>query len=191
MPAGGAAETLLSGGASRKEGLTESESWGLVQLSTYPCSVRPKLLLPCVRLARSSSGETLVFSECHIVMSLGGLRLVLTHLAKRQRYVSDSCLSCWEGRRNASNISNCRDKAGTVKCSTFTVVSGEAMATIKTATLTFRIEPGLKEALRIAADLEHRSIANMVEVLIRDHCERQGIAIVHSVEAENSNGAHS
>jgi len=29
------------------------------------------------------------------------------------------------------------------------------MATVKTATLTFRIDPGLKEALRIAADQEH------------------------------------
>ncbi|AVR66274.1 hypothetical protein B7D75_04510 [Pseudomonas paraeruginosa] len=65
------------------------------------------------------------------------------------------------------------------------------MATVKTATLTFRIEPGLKEALRTAADLEHRSIANMVEVLIRDYCERHGIAIVHSETAEDSNGAHS
>ncbi|EPY8494687.1 hypothetical protein AB8Q16_04930 [Pseudomonas aeruginosa] len=65
------------------------------------------------------------------------------------------------------------------------------MATVKTATLTFRIEPGLKEALRTAADLEHRSIANMVEVLIRDYCERHGIAIVHSEESEDSNGAHS
>lgn len=37
------------------------------------------------------------------------------------------------------------------------------MAAAKTATLTFRIEPGLKEALRAAAEQEHRSIANMVE----------------------------
>lgn len=51
------------------------------------------------------------------------------------------------------------------------------MATIKTATLTFRVDPGLKEALRIAADQEHRSIANMVQVLIRDYCEQRGIAI--------------
>lgn len=51
------------------------------------------------------------------------------------------------------------------------------MATAKTTTLTFRIEPGLKEALRAAAVREHRSIANMVEVLIRDYCERNGIAI--------------
>ncbi len=51
------------------------------------------------------------------------------------------------------------------------------MSTGKTSTLTFRIEPGLKEALRAAAEREHRSIANMVEVLIRDYCGRNGIAI--------------
>ena len=51
------------------------------------------------------------------------------------------------------------------------------MATAKTTTLTFRIEPGLKEALRTAAAREHRSIANMVEVLIRDYCGRNGIVI--------------
>lgn len=51
------------------------------------------------------------------------------------------------------------------------------MATAKTTTLTFRIEPGLKEALRAAAAREHRSIANMVEVLIRDYCERAGVVI--------------
>ena len=51
------------------------------------------------------------------------------------------------------------------------------MATAKTTTLTFRIEPGLKEALRTAAEREHRSIANRVEVLIRDYCGRNGIGI--------------
>jgi len=65
------------------------------------------------------------------------------------------------------------------------------MATIKTATLTFRIDPGLKEALRIAADQEHRSIANMVEVLIRDYCEQRGIAIPPSEETRNNHGARS
>lgn len=65
------------------------------------------------------------------------------------------------------------------------------MATIKTATLTFRIDPGLKEALRIAADHEHRSIANMVEVLIRNYCEQRGIAIPPSEETKNINGVRS
>lgn len=55
------------------------------------------------------------------------------------------------------------------------------MATTKTTTLTFRIEPELKEALRMAAVQEHRSIANMVEVMIRDHCNRTGISIAESV----------
>lgn len=51
------------------------------------------------------------------------------------------------------------------------------MATTKTATLTIRLDPGLKEALRAVAQVEHRSIANMIEVLIREHCEKNNIAI--------------
>ena len=66
-------------------------------------------------------------------------------------------------------------------CSTLQYICSEppkaVMPSTKTATLTFRIDPALKEALRTAAQQEHRSIANMVEVLIRDHCVRQGIAI--------------
>jgi hypothetical protein len=56
------------------------------------------------------------------------------------------------------------------------------MASTKTTTLTFRIEPELKEALRTAADQEHRSIANMVAVLIREHCARKGIGIPLQVD---------
>ena len=51
------------------------------------------------------------------------------------------------------------------------------MATTKTATVTFRIDPAVKEALRAAAAREHRSIANMVEVLIRDYCAKNNISI--------------
>ena len=54
------------------------------------------------------------------------------------------------------------------------------MATNKTTTLTFRIEPELKEALRTAAQQEHRSIANMVSVLIRDYCKLNNIPISES-----------
>jgi hypothetical protein len=52
----------------------------------------------------------------------------------------------------------------------------DAMAASKTATLTLRIEPEIKQALQRAAELEHRSIANMIEVLIREHCKVKGIA---------------
>ncbi|HEY8886884.1 MAG TPA: hypothetical protein VIM35_00220 [Gallionella sp.] len=42
------------------------------------------------------------------------------------------------------------------------------MAAAKNATLTFCIEPGLKEAM-CAADREHRSIANMAAAMFRDY----------------------
>lgn len=59
------------------------------------------------------------------------------------------------------------------------------MATAKTTTLTFRIEPELKEALRTAAQQEHRSIANMVAVLIRDYCGRNDIDIQEVQASDN------
>ena len=65
------------------------------------------------------------------------------------------------------------------------------MATSKTATLTLRIDPDLKESLRAAAEHEHRSIANMIEVLIRSHCERHGIEVLRAAEKINGNGVHS
>lgn len=53
---------------------------------------------------------------------------------------------------------------------------------MKTATLNLRISPVLKEAARIAANREHRSIANLIEVLIRQHCEQTGITIPDQAE---------
>ncbi len=51
------------------------------------------------------------------------------------------------------------------------------MSPSKTATLNLRIDPRIKEAARIAALQDHRSIANLIEVLIRKHCEVNGISI--------------
>ena len=51
------------------------------------------------------------------------------------------------------------------------------MPTNKTATLTLRIDPESKEALRVAAQKEHRSISNMVEFLILDHCNANQIPV--------------
>jgi len=47
----------------------------------------------------------------------------------------------------------------------------------KTATLNLRIDPDLKKAVQTAAEREKRSIANLVEVLIRKHCEAAGVPI--------------
>ncbi|RLA52948.1 MAG: hypothetical protein DRR42_06135 [Gammaproteobacteria bacterium] len=51
------------------------------------------------------------------------------------------------------------------------------MSPKKSATLNLRIDPFLKEAVREAALRDSRSVANMVEVLIRKHCEEVGISI--------------
>lgn len=51
------------------------------------------------------------------------------------------------------------------------------MSPKKTATLNLRIDPMLKEAARVAALREQRSVANMIEVLIRKHCEEVGIPL--------------
>ena len=51
------------------------------------------------------------------------------------------------------------------------------MPSKKTTTLNLRVDPALKEAIRQAAVRENRSVANMVETLIRRHCEDVGIPI--------------
>ena len=47
------------------------------------------------------------------------------------------------------------------------------MTANKTATLNLKITPELKQTLRTVAKQEQRSLANMVEVMIRDYCECQ------------------
>jgi len=47
----------------------------------------------------------------------------------------------------------------------------------KTTTLNLRIDPIIKEAARIAAARDHRSIANFIEVLIRRHCAAADIPV--------------
>jgi hypothetical protein len=51
------------------------------------------------------------------------------------------------------------------------------MAPNKSATLNLRIRPNLKDALRTAAHRQNRSIANMVETMIQEHCRTHDIAI--------------
>ena len=64
------------------------------------------------------------------------------------------------------------------------------MARTKISTLNLRIEPGLKDAIRRAADREHRSVANMVEVLIRRHCDANDIPVPQQTarSSRKSNG---
>jgi|GEM_PF-2354315 len=47
----------------------------------------------------------------------------------------------------------------------------------KSANLNLRIAPGLKEALRALAAREYRSIASMIEVMVRERCATSGIDV--------------
>lgn len=56
------------------------------------------------------------------------------------------------------------------------------MPPTKTATLNLRIDPAVKEAARIAALHQHRSVANLIEWLVRQHCATAGIEIPTQAE---------
>lgn len=56
------------------------------------------------------------------------------------------------------------------------------MAPKKTTTLNLRIDPALKDAARVAALQDHRSVANLIELLIRRHCAEAGISIPEQPE---------
>lgn len=51
------------------------------------------------------------------------------------------------------------------------------MAPLKSTNLNLRIAPEVREALRQAAEKEHRSISNMVEYLIFNYCQVNGIEL--------------
>ncbi|MBA1332616.1 hypothetical protein QQ73_16515 [Candidatus Endoriftia persephone str. Guaymas] len=59
------------------------------------------------------------------------------------------------------------------------------MAETKSTTLTVRVHPAVKESLRAVAEQERRSLANMIEVMIRDYCGRSGITIADSSPTES------
>lgn len=49
------------------------------------------------------------------------------------------------------------------------------MATVRSAPIAFRFDPGVKQAQSFIAEREGRSMANILEWLIRKHCEREGL----------------
>ena len=61
------------------------------------------------------------------------------------------------------------------------------MALTKTATLNLRIDPLVKEGVKAAAAKDHRSIANLVELLIRKHCKEIGIPIPEQTDLFGDN----
>lgn len=53
----------------------------------------------------------------------------------------------------------------------------------KTEAINLRMSPAVKALLRAAADQQHRTLSNMLEVLILEHCRR------NSIDAASSDGA--
>ena len=45
----------------------------------------------------------------------------------------------------------------------------------KTTTVTFRMNPSVKEMLRVAAEKERRSVANMIEVMVVEYAKKMGV----------------
>ena len=65
------------------------------------------------------------------------------------------------------------------------------MAAIKTVTMTVRLSPAVKKSLMSVAEQEHRSIANMVEIMILDYCGRNGITISDQLPLVTNKGVSS
>jgi hypothetical protein len=51
------------------------------------------------------------------------------------------------------------------------------MAVTKTEVVSVRVPPNIKAALVAAAEVQRRSIASMVEIMVLDYCQSQGIAL--------------
>lgn len=52
----------------------------------------------------------------------------------------------------------------------------------KTTTMTLRVRPELKAAAEQAAQLDHRSLTGLIEVLILNHCKNQNIPVNDSMK---------
>lgn len=56
------------------------------------------------------------------------------------------------------------------------------MSAEKTVAISFRVSPRFKQLLEAAASQERRSQTNMLETLLFDYCEEQGITVAPSEE---------
>lgn len=54
----------------------------------------------------------------------------------------------------------------------------------RTVVTTFRTQPGVREALEVAAGMENRSMSNLMERLAIEHCRSKGIPIA-GLEADD------
>jgi hypothetical protein len=50
------------------------------------------------------------------------------------------------------------------------------MAAEKTVSMSIRVTPRFRALLAVAAEREHRTLTNMLETLLFEHCERRGLS---------------
>ena len=62
------------------------------------------------------------------------------------------------------------------------------MAVTKTEVVSARVPPDVKAALSAAAEVERRSVASMLEVMVLSYCREHGIAAA-AVKAAGRSGA--
>lgn len=55
----------------------------------------------------------------------------------------------------------------------------------KTAVMTLRVSPSVKAAAKRAAEHDHRSVTNLLEVLILDHCKTLNIRLEPNAPKES------
>ncbi|MGS1033877.1 type II toxin -antitoxin system TacA 1-like antitoxin [Burkholderia glumae] len=105
-----------------------------------------------------------------------GIAPVRGQLTKNVPEVQESAAS--EGAAQPEQTTFCivRSAAGAqLRYICGTSFSGGLLMERKSDTLNLRVTPELKELIRLAAEREHRTIANFIEVLVRQHCVTHGV----------------
>jgi hypothetical protein len=59
----------------------------------------------------------------------------------------------------------------------------------KSEAINLRMTPEMKELLRLAAEREHRTLSNMLEVLVLEYCNQHGLKANPTARAKPKAGA--
>ena len=51
----------------------------------------------------------------------------------------------------------------------------------RTTNLNLRIDPAIRDALKIAALQDHRSVSNMIEYIVVQYCKKKGIPVAKDI----------
>ena len=154
----------------------------ILLITDFYTSILPSAIQSNVNASKTTAATPINILTIKTAFSIPEPRQRTSHRRARNR---DYCPVLMPGQP-ATHAGN---RSRNAKCVTFNVLLRYTlpMPRTKVSTLNLRINPAVKRAIRQAAALEHRSIANMVEVLIRRHCDDTGIVISDS-QTDPTNG---